>query len=189
MTEQGPGHDDPRDVDAEFARMLEGEGMRLRPGEAPREPAATEHGSARTGSRQPPLRSFSADSPPEPPTEQSRARARAAHPSAGGIGPRGTDGIRAAPTPRGVDDDLDDDAVIYGDFEPPDPDLPQPSEGALWSWTALVGGFALLMLATFSSSVPGLVGWLGGAAAVGGVIALLLRVPREGRDDGDGAQV
>lgn len=179
---------DPRDVDAEFARMLEDEGLELRPGQAPREPAAEE---------QPPRApeedktspdddeetwSDGADSPSEPPSPESRARSRAAHPSAGGL-----DGARGAPGPREPDDELDDDEVIYGDFEPPDPDLPEPSSGALWSWTALIGGFALLMAVAFTTAVPSWLGWPGGAAAVGGIVALLLRVPRSRDDEGDGS--
>ena len=58
---------DPRDVDAEFARMLEGEGLELRPGEAPREPAAPERPRPSDGSSPAAegdsLWSFSADSP------------------------------------------------------------------------------------------------------------------------------
>jgi hypothetical protein len=180
------GHaQDPRDVDAEFARMLEGEGLALRPGEAPREPAAPEH----RGPPSPPERpdaaeedslwSFSADSPPEPPGPESVARSRAAHPSAGNPDP--TAGLRGAAGPR----ELDDDEVLYGDFEEPDPDLPAPSEGALWSWTALLGGFVLMLVVAVTPALPGFLGVLGGVAALGGVIALLLRAPRERRDDGD----
>ncbi|MGO2361453.1 MAG: hypothetical protein ACTH6N_10035, partial [Brachybacterium tyrofermentans] len=101
--ERSSAHD-PRDVDAEFARMLEGEGMVLRPGEAPHEPAARTPDSPRSGMTPGPtgddaaddstddaaddaLWSYSADSPPEPPSAESRARARAAHPAAGAPGP------------------------------------------------------------------------------------------------------
>lgn len=192
---------DPRDTDAEFARMLEQEGLELGPGQAPREPAATEHprlprpadrpDSAAEGSDD--LWSFGADSPHDPPSPESWARSRAAHPAAGGDPARRT-GSQASDRSRGHDD-LDDqgdfvtdDEVIYGDFEPPDPDLPEPSSGALWSWTALIGGFLLMLAVTATPTLPGFLGWLGGAAAVGAVVALLLRVPRTRADD-DGAEV
>lgn len=167
-------------MDAEFARMLEQEGLELRPGQAPREPAATE---------QDPW-SFSADSPDEPPSPESRARSRAAHPAAGG-GPAQGGGSEVSDRSAShdeLDDYLTDDEVIYGDFEPPDPDLPEPSSGALWSWTALIGGFLLMLAVTATPSLPGFLGWLGGAAAVGAVVALLLRAPRT-RDDENGAEV
>ena len=167
---------DPRDVDAEFARMLEGEGVSLQPGEAPREPAAPE-----------PDDSWAQDTPeeePGPPSAESIARARAAHPSSGapiGAGTRG-----GADAPR----ELDDDEVIYGDFVAPDPDLPQPSSPVLWSWTALLGGFVLVLVMVVTPSLPGFLGWLGGVAALGGMVSLLLRLPRGRREDGDdGAQV
>ncbi|WP_193106410.1 hypothetical protein [Brachybacterium sp. FME24] len=180
---------DPRDVDAEFARMLEDEGMVLRPGEAPREPAAQDpvdpwdSDAPGTGVADDDLWSYSADSPPEAPSAESRARARAAHPSAGARD--GIDGLRGAAGPR----ELDDDEVIYGDFEPPDPDLPQPSSGALWSWTALIGGFLLMLVATVTPTVPSILGAVGGLAAVGGVVSLLIRVPRSRDGDDNGAEV
>jgi hypothetical protein len=160
---------DPRDVDAEFARMLQEEGLALGPGEAPREPAAPE-----------PQEGLDLDGDPGEDevgtAAESRERAWAAHPSRG---------PRDAP-PR----ELDDDEVIYGDFEPPDPDLPTPSSAALWSWTALVGGFVLLLAVALSSTLPALLGWAGGAAALGGMVSLLLRLPRRSRDAGDdGAEV
>jgi hypothetical protein len=177
---------DPRDVDAEFARMLAGEGLEVPPGEAPREPAAAEHhrddegpldGDVDDG-----LWTFSADSPPEPPSDRDRARSRAAHPAAGGMG---ASGIRGAAGPR----ELDDDEVVYGDFEAPDPDLPEPASAILWSWTALVAGFLLLMAVAVTPALPQWLGWIGAAAAVGGVISLLMRVPRSRDEDDDGAQV
>lgn len=178
---------DPRDVDAEFARMLESEGLVLRPGRAPQEPAAEEHprpSAAEEPPKEDSLWSFSADSPPEPPSPEARARSRAAHPSAGHRDP--TDGIRGGAGPR----ELDDDEVVYGDFEPPDPDLPVPSSRALWSWTALLGGFVVMLVVTVTPALPGMLGWMGGVAALGGVISLLLGVPREPRDEGDdGAEV
>lgn len=172
---------DPRDVDAEFARMLEGEGLALRPGEAPREPAAPEHDPS---DEEDSLWSFSADSPSEPPSPESVARSRAAHPSAGRADP--TAGMRGAAGPR----ELDDEEVLYGDFEPPDPDLPKASEGTLWSWTALLGGIVLMLVVIVTPTMPAFLGWLGGLAAIGGTVSLLLRVPRDPRDEGDdGAQV
>ena len=135
---------DPRDVDAEFARMLEGEGLELRPGEAPREPAAPERPRPSDGSSPAAegdsLWSFSADSPPEPPSPESIARSRAAHPSAGGPVPPASPRGQAGPR------ELDDDEVLYGDFEQPDPDLPTPSDAAMWAWTALLGGFVLMLV-------------------------------------------
>ena len=171
--------------------MLEREGLQLRPGEAPREPAAPPRpASGQAGGSSPDpeedsLWSFSADSPPEPPSPESIARSRAAHPSAGRPDP--TAGLRGATGAR----ELDDDEVIYGDFEPPDPDLPTPTEPVLWSWTALLGGFVLILIVTLTPSLPGFLGWVGGLAALGGMVSLLLRVPRERPGDGadDGAEV
>lgn len=184
-TERGSAHDG-RDVDAEFTRMLQGEGLEVQPGEAPREPAAQDAPDVgvEDDADRDSLWSFSADSPPEPPSAESVARSRAAHPAAGGpgIGPG-----RAEPA---VPRELDDDEVIYGDFEPPDPDLPTPSDRTMWSWTALLGGFVLILAVTVTSSLPMFLGWLGGLAALGGTVSLLLRAPREPRDDGDdGAQL
>ena len=180
---------DPWDVDAEFARMLEGEGLVLRPGDAPREAAADDHSAPGEGSpgdspEDDALWSFSADSPAEPPSSESIARSRAQHPAAGLGDP--TAGLRGAVGPR----ELDDEEVIYGDFEPPDPDLPTPSEAALWSWTALLGGFVLMLVATVTPSLPTFLGWTGGLAALGGLVSLLLRAPRNHDDEPhDGAEV
>lgn len=185
-TDRGPSPD-PRDVDAEFARMLEGEGLVLRPGKAPQEPSAPQHPrggqDAHGGDVEDSLWSFSADSPPEPPSPESIARSRAAHPAAGASDP--TAGLRGAVGPR----ELDDDEVLYGDFEAPDPDLPTPSDAAMWSWTALLGGFVLMLIVAVTPSMPSLLGWLGGLAALGGMVALLLKAPRQRRDDDDGAEV
>ena len=189
-TERGPSPEG-RDVDAEFARMLEREGLRLRPGEAPKEPAAPERPTPggddpAGGADQESLWSFSADSPPEPPSADSVARSRAAHPAAGGRGAAGrAPGTAGGASGTDVPRELDDDEVIYGDFEEPDPDLPTPSDAAMWSWTALVGGFVLMLVVAAVPSLPGPLGWLGGLATLGGLIALLLRAPRERRDDGD----
>lgn len=184
MTRDSGPSPDPRDVDAEFARMLEGEGLRLRPGDAPQEPAAPLRPSphspeSSSSSPEDSLWSFSADSPAEPPSADSVARARAAHPSTGGRGPRDAD------MPR----ELDDDEVIYGDFEQPDPDLPTPSDAAMWGWTALIGGFVLMLIVAVTPSLPGVLGWLGGLATLGGLVSLLLRAPRQRHDGDDGAEV
>lgn len=174
----GRGHDD-RDVDAEFARMLEGEGLVLGPGEAPREPAAPEpHEDEDPWPGE--------EEPSGPPSPESIARSRAAHPSAArpsNLRPGGADRQRG----RGADSprELDDEDVLYGDFAPPDPDLPIPSDRALWSWAALLGGFALLLVGALTPTLPGFLGWLGGLAAVGGLIALLLRAPRDDEEDND----
>ena len=54
----------------------------------------------------------------------------------------------------------------------------------------MVGGFVLLLAVTLSSTLPALLGWAGGAAALGGMVSLLLRLPQRSRDDGDdGAEV
>ncbi|MGO3209005.1 MAG: hypothetical protein ACTIJK_04345, partial [Brachybacterium sp.] len=68
--------------------------------------------------------------------------------------------------------------------------LPTPSEAALWSWTAMLGGFVLMLVTTVTPSLPSFLGWIGGLAALGGLVSLLLRAPREHRDDPhDGAEV
>lgn len=173
MTGEDGRSPEPRDVDAEFARMLRDEGLALGPGRAPREPAAPEdeHGPGRFAAEE------DEDGPPtEEALQESRRRAREAHPSRG---------PRDAP-PR----ELDDDEVLYGDFEQPDPDLPTPSDAAMWAWTALLGGFVLMLVVALTPTLPGVLGWLGGLAALGGMVALLLRAPRRRRDDGDdGAEV
>ncbi|MGP5625736.1 hypothetical protein [Brachybacterium alimentarium] len=176
-----------RDVDAEFARMLEGEGVVLRPGDAPREPAAPASSpqglSPGSPSADDDAWPFSADSPPEPPSEESRARSRAAHPAAGLSDP--TAGIRGSAGPR----ELDDDEVLYGDFEQPDPDFPQMSSRTLWSWTALTGGVLLLIAVSVTVALPSVLGWLGALASLGGVISLLLQAPRTRDEDDNGAQL
>src|SRR5699024_85989 len=186
-TDRAPSPD-PRDVDAEFGRMRERGGLDLRPGEAPRALAAPERPRPSDGSspaaEAASLWSFSADSPPQPPSPESIARSRAAHPSAGGPVPPASPRGQAGPR------ELDDDEVLYGDFEQPDPDLPTPSDAAMWAWTALLGGFVLMLVVALTPTLPGVLGWLGGLAALGGMVALLLRAPRRRRDDGDdGAEV
>ncbi|MCG7308973.1 hypothetical protein [Brachybacterium sp. ACRRE] len=114
-----------------------------------------------------------------------------------GIAPRPE--IRSAPTPESADapedpaapEDPEDpeDEVLLGDFEPPDPDLPQASDYAVWSWTALIGGVLLALLAAVLDSIPTWAGALGGIAAVGGLVALIARVPPDRSDPTDGAQV
>ena len=174
----GRGHDD-RDVDAEFARMLEGEGLILGPGEAPREPAAPEP-------REDEDSWPGEEEPSGPPSPEAIARSRAAHPSASRP-PDVRSGSADRARRRGTESprELDDEDVLYGDFEPPEPDLPIPSDRALWSWTALLGGFALLLVGALTPTLPGFLGWLGGLAAVGGLIALLLRAPRDDEEDND----
>lgn len=163
-----PPHRDDDEIAAEFARILNDEGLALRPGTAPHEPPAL-----------PPAAASTADSPPSPSPEEReahRARARAAHPSS-----------RRLP-PQSPPEDEEDD-VLLGDFEPPDPDITPPSDGALWAWGALLGGVLMLLLTATTDLLPSWCGPLGGAIAVGGLVALLLRVPR-GRDPfDDGAQV
>ncbi|MDN5599588.1 MAG: hypothetical protein L0G52_03545, partial [Brachybacterium sp.] len=59
-----------------------------------------------------------------------------------------------------------------------------------WSWTALLGGFVLMLIVAVTPALPGLLGWLGGLATLGGLVSLLLRAPREHDDDrDDGAEV
>lgn len=165
---ESPDPCDGRDVDAEFSRMMADEGLVVPPGRAPLEPAAED---AVRPDRDDDLWSAASASPAEPPSEESRARARAAHPAAG----------RRPP-------ELDDDDPLYGDFVPPDPDLPAPSSRMLWSWTGLVGGLVLLLVVAVSATLPMWLGALGGLVAVGGLVALLLRVPTS-RDEDDGAEL
>ena len=72
---------------------------------------------------------------------------------------------------------------------PPDPDLPQADPAALWAWVALLGGIALLMAVTFTTTLPLWLAWVGGAATLGGLVALLARVPRGRDEDDDGTRV
>lgn len=163
-----PRDGDARDMDEEFARLLEGEGVVLPPGRAPSEPAARDDQQRHE--------LHSPGSPAEPPTEEQRARARAAHPSLG----------RPAASPPELedDDDLYDRDAWMGDFVPPDPDLPEPSPRALWSWTALIGGVLMLLLVAVAPSLPTWIGGIGGIAALGGIVSLLMRAPRQRDDDG-----
>src|SRR5699024_7797264 len=165
------------------------EGLPLRPGRAPREPAAPERSApqrdADGGGEGGETRwSVIADSPPDPPSAESVARARAAHPAAGGRGAPW--GSRGGDVPR----ELDDGEVVYGDFEEPDPDLPAPSAEAMRALTALLGALVLMLVVAVVPARPGPLGWLGALATLGGLIALLLRAPRGRRDEGDdGAEV
>src|SRR5690625_5565637 len=134
--------------------MLEQEGLELGPGQPPRDPPAGDPPpSARPpdGSAGPDdeLWGLGPDSPADPAGTESRARSRAAPPAAGGPG-------RDPPPPAELDEDdfLSDDEVIYGDFGPPDPDLPEPSGGALWSCTALIGGSLQMVTATVPPPPP-----------------------------------
>lgn len=165
---------DPREIDEEFARMLQGEGVRLEPLSAPRELAESERGLPRT---------FSADEP-EDHTESeasARQRARAAHPSAGA-------GTVAHPW-RGSDRDpeVDDEEILYGDFVAPDPDLPTPSNRSLWGWTGLICGLVVVIASAMSPVVTSGWAWLGAGIAIGSLISLLAQAPR--RREGDGAEV
>lgn len=164
-----PAGGEDRDVDEEFARLLEAQGVRLPTVQAPREPAAREQ--AERGPRSP-------ESPVDPPSEEQRALSRAAHPSLG----------RRARAPRELEesdvDDLEDRDAWMGDFEPPDPDLPEPTPRALWSWTALIAGVIILLVVAVVPALPTWLGGLGGLAALGGIVALLLRAPRHREDDG-----
>ena len=48
----------------------------------------------------------------------------------------------------------------------------------------------MMLVVTVTPALPSFLGWVGGLAALGGTIALLLRAPREPRDEDDnGAQV
>ncbi|MCW1803751.1 hypothetical protein [Brachybacterium squillarum] len=174
MTAPREEHPEGRDVDAEFSRILADQGLVVGPGEAPREPAAEE------APRREDERSWSDDEPGSPaePSEDSRARARAAHPSAG-----------ARPDPRDRQEEDEEEAALLGDFVPPDPDLTPASSSLLWSWTALVGGLVLLLVATVSATLPAWLGGLGGLIAVGGLIALLLQVPTSRRGDDEGIEL
>lgn len=82
-----------------------------------------------------------------------------------------------------------EEAEAAEDFEPPDPDLPPASDAMVWSWTALIGGVVLTLLAAVLDSIPTWLGALGGAAAVGGLISLLAHIPKDRSDPTDGAQV
>ncbi|UVY83111.1 hypothetical protein NLU66_12875 [Brachybacterium sp. NBEC-018] len=164
-----------RDVDAEFSRMLADEGLVVGPGEAPREPAAED--PARLDEDEDPWEGGTDDAPAVT-SEESRARARAAHPSAG---------ARPAPGDREAEDE--EEAALLGDFVPPDPDLAPTSSPMLWSWTALVGGLVLLLVATVSATLPAWLGGLGGLIAVGGLIALLLQVPTRRKGDDEGIEL
>lgn len=111
-----------------------------------------------------------------------------------GIAPRPEAPSASAPGIRDEPEDPDDpedpeDEVLLGDFEPPDPDLPPASDYAVWSWTALIGGILLALLAAVLDSIPTWAGALGGIAAVGGLVALIARVPPDRSDPTDGAQV
>lgn len=164
-----PPHRDDDEVAAEFARILSDEGLALRPGAVPHEPPAP-----------PPSSAASAASPASPSPEErerERERARAAHPSA------------RRPARGAASQDEEDEDPLLGDFVPPDPRVPAPSDGALWAWVGLIAGVVLLLLTATTQLLPAWCGPLGAVVAVAGLVALLLRVPR-GRDPfDDGAQV
>lgn len=90
--------------------------------------------------------------------------------------------------PAAVDPE-DEDLVLPGDFEEPDPDLPPASSALLWSWTAFLGGLALVLVVVFSTTLPMWLSAVGGVACLGGLVSLLLHVPRERSGPDDGVQV
>ena len=122
----------PRDMDAEFARMLEQEGLELGPA-PPREPPAGDH--PRGPLTDPPALTTScgASAPIRLPTRPEPSPA----PLPGRPSWRrpGTGPARRARRGRF----LSDDGSSTG-FRPPDP-IARALRGALWSWTALIGGF------------------------------------------------
>lgn len=169
---------DDRDVDEEFARLLEGEGVRLDRCSAPHELPESERRAAaiRRASADP------ADVADEGPSASARERARAAHPSAGAHPSRHVwrGGDR--------DPDLTDDEVIYGDFEAPDPDLAPASSKALWSWTGLLCGIAIMFAVVFIPVLSGMWAGIGAGIAIVSLVSLLSQAPRRPRG-GDGAEV
>ncbi|MFC5277111.1 hypothetical protein [Brachybacterium sacelli] len=100
-----------------------GRGNGAAPREAPREPAAPEGPESPRGPSSGRRLLVPQCRVPAGAAERgvARPRSRAAHPAAGGSD--GIGGLRGAAGPR----ELDDDEVLYGDFEPPDPDLSRSS--------------------------------------------------------------
>lgn len=96
---------------------------------------------------------------------------------------------RIESAPAAPPDDEDEELALPGDFEEPDPDLPSVSPAVLWSWVAFLGGLALLLVVVFSATLPLWLSWLGGAASLGGLVSLLLHVPRERSGPEDGIEV
>jgi hypothetical protein len=96
--------------------------------------------------------------------------------------------VPAPERPEG-EDAPDDDEVLLGDFEPPDPDLPPASDAMIWSWAALVGGVLIALLAAVLDAIPTWLGAVGGLASVGGLVSLLARIPTDRSGPSDGAQV
>lgn len=83
-------------------------------------------------------------------------------------------------------DEEDPDPAQIAAAEAPSAPL---SDRAVLSWAALSVGLALVMLTVLTPTLPRWLALLGGAGAVGGLIALLLLVPRSRSDDDDGARV
>lgn len=150
-----------RDYDAEFSRMLGDEGLATPSGRAPREPPAP-GGDRRE--RNPDARDHDA------------------------CADRGDPHHLDDEEPR-IPPELEDDEVLLGDFEPPDPDLPTPADSTVWSWAALIGGLVLVLLGSTTAIVPTWAGPIGAAIGIGGLVSLLWKVPRGPSDDGNGAEV
>ncbi|HZL80575.1 MAG TPA: hypothetical protein VFC06_01310 [Demequina sp.] len=73
-------------------------------------------------------------------------------------------------------------------FEEPDPELGNPDPATALSWFALGIGVLGLFVVVIAGSPPW-VGVLSTALTVGGLVALLVRLPRHTDRDDDGAQV
>lgn len=87
----------PRDMDAEFARMLEQEGLELGPGQPPREPPAGDHPPRRGPLTDPPALTTScgASAPSRLPTRPEPSPAPAPGPPI--LRPAARDGTRSLP--------------------------------------------------------------------------------------------
>ena len=170
---------DRSDVDGAFRRLLDAEGIALGPQEAPIEPDAVTRGVTDS--------SDSADDEPVDPdaAAAARRRARRMHPSAG---------LPRKPRPQDPPADpwdreaLDAEDPFLEDFRPPDPKLPPARRGMWAAWGFLIGG-VVLVLVVATLGLHRMLGTLGGIAAMGALIWLLLRTPRTRRNRGDGAQV
>ncbi|MFC0675978.1 hypothetical protein [Brachybacterium hainanense] len=181
-----PPERDDDGVAAEFARMLSEEGMVLRPGAAPHEPPAP-----------PPRSGQSAGTPSSPSPEEreaGRARARAAHPSSRGVPASGSERrgsrSRGGVTSSSAGEQDAEEPMLPGDFVPPMPGPVAVSRGAVRSWAALGLGVLVLLLSATTALLPPWCALLGAGLATGGIVSLLLRIPRTRPDpDDDGAQV
>lgn len=93
--------------------------------------------------------------------------------------------VPPTPLPGPRDYDVEDDE---GGFEQPDPQLGNPDPVTALAWFALGVG----IVGAFAAVVAGAAGWVGvlsSAAAVGGLVTLLVRLPQHSERDDDGAQV